>query len=78
MVNVFRYVNQELQFLIKEFRNNLLYVMGNREFIFGLNCNIIKKIMDNKIYVINVYMYDDFLYVYILLFFCEVYIRFYE
>lgn len=43
MVNVFRYVNQELQFLIKEFRNNLLYVMGNREFIFGLNCNIIKN-----------------------------------
>lgn len=73
MVNVFRYVNQELQFLIKEFRNNLLYVMGNREFIFGLNCNII-KIMDNRIYVINVYMYDDFLYVYIYCYFFVKYI----
>lgn len=77
-VNAFRHANQELQSLTKEFRNNLLHATGNRELTFGPNCNITKKTMDNRTHVINAYMYDDFLYANIPLFFCEAYIRFHE
>lgn len=55
----------------------MLRVIGN---LLSDQTVILQKTMDNRTHVINAYMYDDFLYAHIPLFFCEAYtcIRFHE